>query len=203
MGMIRLRGNKYWIKYYRSGKACEESADKALGFHGSHKDAQNLLKQREGKLADAAFVDSNLKELHFHNAILSEELHTAKQHLSIKKQELLDKTVARMAKTGFQYPEVPLPVVAPTSKGLKLPQASGIYFLWEKDKIIYVGRANDLKQRLRLGVHHVLRGELMISFLIVPLSKIQFSESYYIGLLKPKENFGATAYHRQRMQRAS
>lgn len=56
MGMIRLRGNKYWIKYYRNGKAFEESVDKVLGKrHASYTDAKRLLKQREGAIANGIF----------------------------------------------------------------------------------------------------------------------------------------------------
>jgi hypothetical protein len=56
MGMIRLRGNKYWIKYYRDGKPYEESVDKVLGRRGcSHKDAKDLLRKREGAIADGRF----------------------------------------------------------------------------------------------------------------------------------------------------
>jgi integrase len=55
MGMIRLRGNKYWIKYYRNGKAYEESVDRAIGRHATHKDAKDLLKKREGAIADGRF----------------------------------------------------------------------------------------------------------------------------------------------------
>jgi len=55
MGMIRLRGDKYWIKYYRAGKAYEESVDKVLGRHGTHADAKTLLKKREGAIADGRF----------------------------------------------------------------------------------------------------------------------------------------------------
>ena len=55
MGMIRLRGDKYWIKYYRNGKAYEESVDKALGRHATHAEAKTLLKKREGAIADGRF----------------------------------------------------------------------------------------------------------------------------------------------------
>ncbi len=55
MGMIRLRGKKYWIKYYRGGKPYEESVDKTIGRHASHKDAKDLLRRREGAIADNRF----------------------------------------------------------------------------------------------------------------------------------------------------
>jgi len=65
MGMIRLRGNKYWIKYYRNGKSFEESVDKELGRPGSHADAKNLLKRREGAIADGRFYGLSAEKTQF------------------------------------------------------------------------------------------------------------------------------------------
>lgn len=65
MGMIRLRGNKYWIKYYRNGKSYEESADKVLGRHASHKDAKDLLKRREGSIVDGRFHGLSAEKTEF------------------------------------------------------------------------------------------------------------------------------------------
>jgi len=52
---IRLRGDKYWIKYSRNGKPYEESVDKAIGRHASYTDAKDLKKKREGAIADGRF----------------------------------------------------------------------------------------------------------------------------------------------------
>lgn len=52
---IRLRGDKYWIKYSRSGKVYEESVDKAIGRHATYTDAKDLKKKREGAIADGRF----------------------------------------------------------------------------------------------------------------------------------------------------
>ena len=65
MGMIRLRGNKYWIKYYRNGKSYEESVDKAIGRPASHKDAKDLLKRREGAVADGRFHGLSAEKTQF------------------------------------------------------------------------------------------------------------------------------------------
>ncbi len=50
MGMIYLRGNTYWIKFYRSGKSYRESSHSA-----KESDAKRLLKQREGQVTEGKF----------------------------------------------------------------------------------------------------------------------------------------------------
>ncbi len=56
MGMIRLRGKVYWIKYYRNGKPYEESVDRTLGKkQATMQDAKTLLRRREGSIADGRF----------------------------------------------------------------------------------------------------------------------------------------------------
>lgn len=50
MGSIYLRGETYWVKYYRNGKSYRESAhSNKIG------EAQRLLKQREGQIVDHRF----------------------------------------------------------------------------------------------------------------------------------------------------
>ena len=47
MGTIYLRGNTYWIKYHRNGKAYYESSKSKKKMV-----ARNLLNQREGEIAE-------------------------------------------------------------------------------------------------------------------------------------------------------
>ncbi len=47
MGQIRKRGKFYQIRYYRNGQRIEESTG-----HTRHKDARDLLQQREGDISD-------------------------------------------------------------------------------------------------------------------------------------------------------
>src|SRR5690242_10575250 len=63
---LRLRGKVYWIKYYRDGKAYEESVDKALGRRGcSYQDAKRLLKSRQGSIADGRFFGLSAEKTEF------------------------------------------------------------------------------------------------------------------------------------------
>jgi integrase len=60
MGMIYLRGNTYWVKYYRAGKPYRES---------SHSDkegeAKKLLKKREGEIVEGRFHGLQVERIKF------------------------------------------------------------------------------------------------------------------------------------------
>lgn len=96
-----------------------------------------------------------------------------------------------------EYPAIPLPQITPDKQGAGLPHAPGIYFLWDGDKIVYVGQARRLCERLRLGSHHVLAKNHRISFVFVKPHELNWTECYYIGVAKPRLNFGRKAAHYQ------
>jgi integrase len=50
MGMIYLRGNTYWVKFYRNGKPYRESSHSK-----KESDAKRLLRQREGQVTEGKF----------------------------------------------------------------------------------------------------------------------------------------------------
>jgi integrase len=63
MGQIRKRGGVYWIRYYRDGERLEESARTA-----KWEDARDLLKSREGDVADGRPVSPKAGRLRFEDA---------------------------------------------------------------------------------------------------------------------------------------
>lgn len=60
MGSIYKRGNVYWIKYYRAGKPCRESAESA-----KPNDAIKLLKLREGEIIEGRFPGLRVNKIKF------------------------------------------------------------------------------------------------------------------------------------------
>lgn len=94
------------------------------------------------------------------------------------------------------YPAIPLPAIsASTSEDNNIPHISGIYFLWKNDCIEYVGQSKVLCNRLKLGLHHILKPYHQISFIPIKREDLLWAESYYIGICKPKLNFGLFAPH--------
>lgn len=99
--------------------------------------------------------------------------------------------------TPAQYASVPMPELFPHPEGLGLPYSAGIYFLWKDGAVEYVGKSIRLAHRVRLGTHHVLRAGHQISFLLCDPSSLDWAECYYIGVCRPKKNFGLSAAHRR------
>ena len=93
------------------------------------------------------------------------------------------------------YPGVPIPTDSPQECVDALPSSAGIYFLWNGKTIEYVGQAKRLCDRVKLGSHHVLTEEHMVSFICVKLHELTWAECYYIGITRPMLNFGKMAAH--------
>ena len=104
---------------------------------------------------------------------------------------------SRCARGAPDYPEPPLPMIKPSTDGGDLPETSGIYFLCEGEMVAYVGKAVNLRNRLRLGTHHALRATDTIAHLPFSPVELNWAESFYIGVLRPARNFGQNAFHRK------
>jgi hypothetical protein len=99
------------------------------------------------------------------------------------------------ARASRLYPDIPAPTIAPTRQAYGLPDSPGIYFLWKGDAIEYVGKSICLSRRLILGNHHVLNADHLISFLFMDSKELNWAECFYIGLVRPKLNFGQNTSH--------
>ena len=88
------------------------------------------------------------------------------------------------------YPDVPRPNYDKRSAGREpvAPAVSGVYFLWEKGRVCYVGRSADMKRRVREHASSEWARDLKVSFLHFKESDLLFAESYYIGICKPALN---------------
>lgn len=93
--------------------------------------------------------------------------------------------------------QVPVGEIVPSSSGQGLPETSGIYFLYSGPIVVYIGKSKNLKARLKLNVHHTMQKDDMISFIEVDEDELDFTESLYIGLLRPIRNFSKSKNHRK------
>lgn len=125
----------------------------------------------------------------------AEQLKDARRRL----QAIRDKTVAELLQHPkdlhyelhrAHYTSVPLNFVQPSLFADNIPSVPGIYFLWENGIVDYVGQSVCLKNRLRLGSHHVLHAEHQISFVQAHEVDLDWTECFYIGICKPDKNFG-------------
>ena len=63
MGQLRRRGTVWWIRYYRNGKRHEESS------HSDKREvARDLLRRREGAIADGVPVTAKINRFRFEDA---------------------------------------------------------------------------------------------------------------------------------------
>lgn len=95
--------------------------------------------------------------------------------------------------TASPYPDPPGTIVPepPNSDGVGLPDNPGIYFLWEADGVCaYVGQSVNLRGRVRLSHEH-LKPTDKISFIETSRRELTWTESFYIGLLRPYRNGGS------------
>lgn len=65
---------------------------------------------------------------------------------------------------------------------------SGVYFVWNNDKIQYVGKSVKLSGRLRAKSHHKLSLGDMVSWIEFGLDDLDYAEMFYIGTCRPPRN---------------
>lgn len=176
----------------RRKKARKELADelkaakgKLNSLHWKIKHADKVVEE-EKREARKAWAQRLLSARH--------RLRSMKETIENKSVEISLKYTPRF-KDANGWPGIPNPTNAPSATGEQLPYASGIYFLWNGDRIEYVGQAKYLCNRLKLRSHHILNESHMISFVVVNRKELTWAECYYIGICKPQLNFGRMASH--------
>lgn len=83
-------------------------------------------------------------------------------------------------------PTPPQPSVTP-SKEPTLPFVSGIYFIWHKGAIVYVGKSVNLANRVKLSHDNIQPGD-MVSWLVFPDVQLEAVECFYIWRYRPCRN---------------
>jgi len=163
--------------------------------------SKNKLKALQWKIENAEAEASRLvreKEALMRKDV-AQRLKTGREKLKLLNQNY-NRVSETWADNSFQtkdeqYPPIPSPQINPDGQGSGLPRASGIYFLWDENEIVYVGQARRLCDRLRLGGHHVMTKNHRISFVFAKPHELNWAECYYIGITKPRLNFGKRAAH--------
>jgi hypothetical protein len=92
-----------------------------------------------------------------------------------------------------EYGLVPGPIAEASRLGQGLPAVPGIYFVWNGGRVVYVGQSVRLSGRCILGSHHAILPGDMLSWVEELPARLNFAESFYIGILKPERNFGLRA----------
>ncbi len=70
------------------------------------------------------------------------------------------------------------------------PESPGIYFLWSKGQVAYVGKSKNIFNRVCWKHHAIQRGD-SVSWVEIPIYELDFAECYYIALCRPSRNFNS------------
>lgn len=110
-------------------------------------------------------------------------------------------------KSGKTYPPVPVESTPIhqlySSAGIKseiLPYASGVYFVWIENEVVYVGQSICLRNRISYS-HECVTSDCELSWLELDKDQLNFAEAFYIGLLRPKFNFGNSPEKAEKISR--
>ena len=137
---------------------------------------------------------------------LTKELRSARKRKSVLAKECrsLRERVKQLQHSAWalghaeatpMYPDVPEDMrIMPFEDPTRLPDSSGVYFLWHGGIVEYVGQSVSLYNRIGAGAncHGALEREHTVSYLLVSKKDLLWTESYYIGLLRPRLNFRRT-----------
>lgn len=98
------------------------------------------------------------------------------------------------------YPPVPTTSEEVEPLGENLPTSAVVYFIWRDGVIVYVGQTVNLRARFSspYGTHHEKYepGDT-VGYVEIPTHSLDWAECYYIGICRPKLNFGKNARWRR------
>jgi hypothetical protein len=104
-----------------------------------------------------------------------------------KLESIFNAATISQAKEKFGIRQPPEPTFIFPDESKKIPTSAGVYFLWDRKNVEYVGRAKNLRKRLTKS-HHILKPGHSVSWFELDKKEIISMEYLYIGLLKPKKN---------------
>jgi hypothetical protein len=104
-----------------------------------------------------------------------------------KLESIFNAATISQAKEKFGIRQPPEPAFIFPDESKKIPTSAGVYFLWDRKNVEYVGRAKNLRKRLTKS-HHILQPGHSVSWFELDKKEIISMEYLYIGLLKPKKN---------------
>lgn len=87
----------------------------------------------------------------------------------------------------LRYPPIP-PAMCLPGQYERVPQSSGVYFVWENGRVVYVGKSSCLAKRATYG-HEKITSRDSVSWLLFPADVLEYAEAFYIGVAMPERNF--------------
>lgn len=107
---------------------------------------------------------------------------------------------AHIPGSPHNYPPPPLPIIS-TGQAIVMPNHPGIYFVWTKDIIVYVGQSGNLRERCKVNGHDKITPDDRLSWIEFEPSELYFAECFYIGTLRPERNLSTGTWGRRGQRR--
>ena len=187
----------------RAGRPQSQSASGGKSDWYAKKIADHVVTSYLGDLLDAARLPPRVRkwevEIDKKMDEMSEMFSARRRKYNaeikeLKKQALKARSLISDLSVKFEYRDVPDPICPATDDGESLPDGPGVYFVWRMDRVVYVGQSVHLCKRANLKHERIQHGDLL-SWLEVPMWELDFAESFYIGICRPRMNFGKKAKH--------
>jgi hypothetical protein len=129
------------------------------------------------KIGRGGYIDSHFRSIQSQFHVFASE----------KIESIFNAATMSQAKEEFGIRQPPEPTFIFPDESKKIPTSAGVYFLWDRKNVEYVGRAKNLRRRLTKS-HHILKPGHSVSWFELNKKEIISMEYLYIGLLKPKKN---------------
>jgi hypothetical protein len=145
----------------------------------------------EGRSLYAAFRELNLLPRKLPRCVAANEaqLRQIEDHVRDRQRELgkivkVQLPCSRMP--GVPILRVPIPAAPSTSP---LPAGGGIYFFWDGDECMYLGKSRQLRDRATV-THEQAESHFVVSWVERHAHTVGLDELYFIWLLRPTKNRG-------------
>jgi hypothetical protein len=178
--------NKEFLKLVKSGVSPAD-AKRAISpdrYHGvkTIKDLEHLVKLIDSMSVYVDGVKESIENKidYWRKAACQEaalEIAQERRELQIQKIALLQNV------NNSKMPIPPTPNL--TAEEIEY-DGPGIYFAWKNTEIVYVGKANNIKKRMK--AHHKVDGDMLVSYLKFGFSELYANECYYIWSCRPIMN---------------
>jgi len=149
---------------------------------------KTMMSRRKNKLKELdAQVRAKVKELRD----LERDVEAAIADLAERVRAVQELSLVKRPES---YPEVPPPSLVWTENGEGLPESAGVYFIWKGGQCVYIGQSLNLKQRCS-GVHERINSDDRLSYVCLDPYELTWAENFYIGVMRPRRNYGRSASH--------
>ena len=132
-------------------------------------------------------ISDRLKRLNRDSSALAQRIR--RQQIALDAGAVhVDGTSPEGGVSSSRYPDAPTAALTWDQVREHYRSTPGVYFAWERGRIVYVGATErGMHSRLKSG-HHAVTSKDMFSFIEVPTNEVYFAEACYVARYVPERN---------------